>query len=373
MFIQGFHDVTGGLFAGLDEIPRGWPRVCFNRPGDRGRNPPRLGTAPAGARRPHAGIVGPNLSAPDPTRCLVHRHPIALQRERLLFEIPAGLGRPARRRTLPGHRTVPRWWVVGHGAGALRLPAVDRHPGERPPRLERSLAETVLLLYKSSENTRPSSAACEGYQHPDEWEGGAFITDGTRTVRGSSSPGPRGPAAESWYRWSTRPALTTPAWRTSSSASSTVCRLADGSPCPTADLHRVPGPQRLPRVVERTVRRAVPPLRSGGSRAGGGGDGWASWQPQPYATLDMDDRLFLNPSGVEAEMLGTGVQRRFRLGAVAFNRNRGRLCMLEHFADEAARWCTCGRCRRDRRPRMAGPEARSCGRVARRVRSPPGT
>jgi hypothetical protein len=34
-------------------------------------------------------------------------------------------------------------------------------------------------------------------------------------------------------------------------------------------------------------------------------------------------------------MLGTGVQRRYRIGAVAYDRGNGRLYVLELFADEA--------------------------------------
>ena len=61
----------------------------------------------------------------------------------------------------------------------------------------------------------------------------------------------------------------------------------------------------------------------------------ASWDPQPYATVDIDEHLFLNPAGVEQEMLGTGVQRRGRVGAVAYDGNHGLLYLLELFADEA--------------------------------------
>lgn len=58
-------------------------------------------------------------------------------------------------------------------------------------------------------------------------------------------------------------------------------------------------------------------------------------EPQPYAYLDIDEHLFLNPAGIEAEMLGTGVQRRYRLGDVAYDRDNGFLYVLELFADEA--------------------------------------
>ena len=60
-----------------------------------------------------------------------------------------------------------------------------------------------------------------------------------------------------------------------------------------------------------------------------------SWEPQPYAALDLDDRLFLNPAGVEIELLGAGAQRRYRIGDVAYDRASDLLYVLELFADEA--------------------------------------
>ena len=60
-----------------------------------------------------------------------------------------------------------------------------------------------------------------------------------------------------------------------------------------------------------------------------------SWEPQPYATLELDDMLFLNPAGIEIEMLGAGVQRRYRIGDVAYDRANDLLYVLELFADQA--------------------------------------
>ena len=57
-------------------------------------------------------------------------------------------------------------------------------------------------------------------------------------------------------------------------------------------------------------------------------------EPQPYATLDIDEHLFLNAT-IEAENLGTGDQRRFRIGEMAYNREGGLLYFFEFFADEA--------------------------------------
>jgi hypothetical protein len=61
----------------------------------------------------------------------------------------------------------------------------------------------------------------------------------------------------------------------------------------------------------------------------------SSEDPQPYASLDLDDRLFLNPSHVDEDENGAGAQRRHRLGDTTFDRESGLLYLLELFADEA--------------------------------------
>jgi hypothetical protein len=60
-----------------------------------------------------------------------------------------------------------------------------------------------------------------------------------------------------------------------------------------------------------------------------------SWAPQPYATLDIDDRLLLNPTGVEEDLLGTGDQRRYRIVSVAYDSSNDPIYVLELFADGA--------------------------------------
>jgi hypothetical protein len=60
-----------------------------------------------------------------------------------------------------------------------------------------------------------------------------------------------------------------------------------------------------------------------------------SWTPQPYASIDIEEVLFDNPSGVDLDMLGSGVQRRYRIGEAAFDRENGLLYVLELYADGA--------------------------------------
>jgi len=51
-----------------------------------------------------------------------------------------------------------------------------------------------------------------------------------------------------------------------------------------------------------------------------------TWEPQPYATLVLDDYLF-NPE------INPGEYKRDLVGAVAFDREHGRLYVIERLAD----------------------------------------
>jgi hypothetical protein len=112
----------------------------------------------------------------------------------------------------------------------------------------------------------------------------------------------------------------------------TICWQTDGSPCPQEDLVGCLGhtgyrgwwssrfdAQFLlydPTDLAQVATGVIPP-----------------WQPQPYASLDLDEFLFHNPARVEEALLGTGDQRRFRIGAVAYDRENALLYVLELFAD----------------------------------------
>ncbi|MGD9101579.1 MAG: hypothetical protein PVF45_13940, partial [Anaerolineae bacterium] len=195
------------------------------------------------------------------------------------------------------------------------------------------LEETVLLLYESSENTPDIERCLDGYQHPDEWEGGAWIT----TNSGKSAllfAGTKSTGAKYWYGFVNPAGPDLPCVHQESVGGFTVCRLADGTPCPPEDLTECEGHNGCrgwwsARFDAQFI--FYDPAELAQAAAGE----IASWEPQPYASLDIDDYLFFNPSGVESDMLGTGVQRRYRIGAVAYDRNNNLLYVLELFADQA--------------------------------------
>ncbi len=58
-----------------------------------------------------------------------------------------------------------------------------------------------------------------------------------------------------------------------------------------------------------------------------------AWEPQPYTLLDIDEHLYLDPPVWDEVTLGWGDQRRYRIGAVAYDRQNGLLYVLELYAD----------------------------------------
>lgn len=188
------------------------------------------------------------------------------------------------------------------------------------------------MQYASSLHTDTITHALDGYQHPDEWEGAAWLT----TSSGKSAvlfAGTRGTGEQYWYGF-LNPAGTDPCVHAESVGEFPVCYMADGTRCPEEDLIECTNhtsergwwsgrfdaqfilydPADLARVAAGTVD---------------------SWKPQPYASLDLDEHLFFNPAGIEEGLLGTGHQRRYRIGDVAYDRTHGLLYVLERFADEA--------------------------------------
>jgi hypothetical protein len=195
------------------------------------------------------------------------------------------------------------------------------------------LQETVLLLYESSTNTSAVERCLDGYQHPDEWEGGAWIT--TPSVKAAVLfAGTKATGAKYWYGYQNPVDPGAPCVDEEFVEEFTVCRLASGDPCPQEDLvgcedHADYRGWWSSRFDAQFILYDPADLAQVATGA------LASWEPQPYASLDVDELLFHNPAGVEEAMLGTGHQRRFRIGAVAYDRRNALLYVLELFADAA--------------------------------------
>ena len=197
------------------------------------------------------------------------------------------------------------------------------------------LSEAVLLLYEDTQDNGDVVHANKlvGHQHPDEWEGGAWIT----TPSGNAAVlfvGNKGTGAKYWYGYRNPDGPEYPCVNAQAASEFTACRLADGSPCPAADMVECDGHTSAKGwwCAEFTPRFI---LYNPDDLAQVAAGTMESWEPQPYAHLDVGEHIFDNPAGVDLGMLGEGVQRRYLFGAAAYDRANGRLYVLELFADNS--------------------------------------
>lgn len=200
-----------------------------------------------------------------------------------------------------------------------------------PPANGTRLSEITLLQYSNSQEDNNITQAINNYQHADQWEGGAWITTST----GKSAvifAGTKGTGGKYWYGWRNPAGTDIPCIETAMVDEFLICRMADKSSCPGGDFSGCTGhddnrgwwssrfdaqivfydPENFAAVVNETMQ---------------------PYEPQPYATIDLDDHLYLQ-EGIEEGMIGAGDQRINRIGSIAFDRAGGRLFILEPFADD---------------------------------------
>jgi hypothetical protein len=176
----------------------------------------------------------------------------------------------------------------GQGAQGPSLFAIGPWNDGNPPAPGSTLSATPLLLYGNV--LQEDLPAMEGYHHSDEWSGGAWLTAGNKAAVlfvGTKGQG------DNWYG------------------------CADGTDEP-------PWPEDCNRgwwssqFVGQFLFYDTNDL---GAVAQGEVE---PWEPQPYATLNVDQHLY----HVESE------QQWYHLGAAAFDRERGLLYVFEPLADE---------------------------------------
>ncbi len=330
MFLQGFHNVADGFFAGLDEIPRVGMQYL-----DTPATGPKIHLAWGQHLQddsPSHAWFSPNLSTPSVQGTWFIGNQSLYSVNGYLFEIPtAWADQYAQGRYLgTGRYKDGGWSGMGPALFAYR-PWTNDSGTPAPPGAH--LDETVLLLYEKSTQTENIERCLNGYQHPDEWEGGAWIT----TNSGKTAvlfAGTKGTGAKYWYGFINPAGPDYPCVEEEMVGQFPVCRLASGAACPPADLIE---------CADHTSNRGWWSTRFDAqfilydpadlARVAAGQA--QSWEPQPYAVIDLDTHLFLNPADIEPDMLGTGVQRRYRIGDVTFDRSHGLLYVLELFADQA--------------------------------------
>jgi hypothetical protein len=330
-FIQGFHDVAAGFFAGMDEIPR-IGMLYLDTPA----TGPKIHMAWGQHLQPDPpapthGWLSPDLSTLQFQGEWFIGDQSFFSVNDYMLEIPAAWADTyAQGRVVGTGRFKDGGWSgMGPALFAYR-PWIDESGTPAPSGTH--LEETVLLLYESSQNTEKIERCLAGYQHPDEWDGGAWITSGD----GRSAllfAGAKSNGVKYWYGY-VNPAGPEYPCVDQDVTDFVTCRLADGSPCPAEDFVECVGHNDYrgwwsthfdtqfilydPADLARVASGEIEP-----------------WEPQPYAAVDIDEHLLFNPAGVELDLLGAGEQRRYRIGDVTYDRDSGLLYMLELFADGA--------------------------------------
>jgi hypothetical protein len=206
-----------------------------------------------------------------------------------------------------------------------------------PPAAGTRLEEVTLLLYENAYNTEDIVRAMNGYQHPDDWGGGAWLTTpsgkGAVLFAGTKSNGDK-----YWYGYIT-PDGPQYACVDANVTDFPTCRNSDGTVCPQEDFSGCCSAEAGTCVSNRgwwTTRfDAQFILYDPADLARVAAGRMESWEPQPYATIDIDEHLYLDPPEWDLVELGWGDQRRTRIGDVSYDRQNNLLYVLELFADGA--------------------------------------
>ena len=173
--------------------------------------------------------------------------------------------------------------------------AVDREV-DVPAAPQTRLEEITLLAYAKSDETEDIERCLDGYQHADEWGGGAWLT--TADSSAVMFAGTKATGARYWYGYVNPAGPEFPCVEEELIGSYALCRLADGTPVPDEESLTCESPISLrgwwsarfdarfifydPADLARVATGEMEP-----------------WEPQPYAYLDIDEELFLSP-GIEA-------------------------------------------------------------------------
>jgi hypothetical protein len=330
-FIQGFHDVAGGYFTEMEEIVRLGMQYLQGPPGN-----PKIHLAwgqhfePDPPSATHAWF-SPDLSNPNLQGAWFIGQQSFYAVNDYLFEIPADWADAFTegRYLATGRFRDGGWSGMGPALFAYRPWLPD---GSSPP-TGMHLPETMLLRYESSMQNENIERCLDGYQHPDEWAGGAWLETADEKsavlLAGTKSSG-----GKYWYGYTNPAGPEHPCVDRDFVGQFPVCRLADGSDCPPEDLLECDGhddfrgwwssrfdAQFILYDPNDLARVAIGKLEP--------------WQPQPYAVIDIDEHLYFSPPDWDQAALGRADQRRYRIGDVAYDRENGYLYVLELYAQGA--------------------------------------
>jgi len=331
-FLQGFANVAKGAFSTMDEIPKTGMAYL-----DTPETGPLIHLAWGAHLQPpdtasHAWF-SPDLSNPDMQGFWFIGNQDLYSVNGYLFEIPAEWAQAH-----VGGRVLATGRMRDGGQGGMGPELFAYRPWQEdgsPATNNTHLEEITLLLYESSYNTEEITRCLDGYQFADEWEGGAWLStqDGRSAVifAGTKATGDR-----TWYGY-VHPDGADKVCVDTNITDFPTCRTADGGICPVSETRGCCDEESGACISMRgwwsSRFDAQIILYNPADLALVAEGKLETWEPQPYAVVDIDEYLYLSPPEWEQLMLGSGDQRRYRIGDVAFDRANGLLYVLELYAD----------------------------------------
>ncbi|MFZ5821116.1 MAG: hypothetical protein ACOYYJ_14575 [Chloroflexota bacterium] len=333
-FVQDFANLFERRFVEFQEIPKVGMQY-LNRPETGPKIHVAWGEHLQRDEFPSHGWFSPTLSAPDFQGEWFIGNVNMYSVNAYMFEIPAAWAD-----AYTGGRYLATGRMRDGGQGgfgptifAYRPWNADGSPAPSGTRLE----QVTLLLYENAYNSEDIVRAMNGYQHPDMWEGGAWLTtpSGKQAVlfAGTKSNGEK-----YWYGYVNADGPQY-ACVDAEVADFVTCRMADGTACPQQDFSgccdEPSGGCATNRGWWSTRFDAQFILYDPNQLAQVAAGQLEAWQPQPYAVIDIDEHLYLNPPEWELIELGWGDQRRARIGDVSYDRANGLLYVLELYGDGA--------------------------------------
>jgi len=329
--LQSFHDIRGGLFDSFNEIPRVGLEYL---PAQSGQSSAKLYLAWGQHFQDDISVNIPshawcelNLSSPHTQGAWWIGYESLYSVNGYLFSIPKA-------------------WADTHAGGMMLATGRFRDGGwsgmgptlyacapwleGNPPAPGSHLTIRTLLRYSHTRGDDTTNFRLNNYQHSDEWEGGAWLStsDGRTAVVFVGNKG----SGYYWYGFFSPHGDGMPC--VEQDLTMPGCYNSDGTECPPELTGYCEGNVPESRGWWSSRFDAQMLFYSPQDFAAVAAGTMQPYEPQPYATLDIDEHLFLNAT-VEPYMLGSGDQRRYRIGSMGYDRDRGYLYVLELFADES--------------------------------------
>jgi len=283
--LQGFHNIRGSLFGAM-EMPR--VGLAYLPPqGEQTSDRLYFAWAPhldEGATNPSHGWCELDISAPQTAGAWRIGEYWNYVTGDYIFEIPRAW---ADAYVSGRYLATGRFRDGGQGAQGPAIFAIAPWNHGNPPASGSTLAATPLLLYEDVYESSPMSLV--DYHHSDEWTGATWLTAGDRSAM--IFVGTKG-LGNCWYG------------------------CADGTDEP-------PWPDDCDRGWWSTSLIGQMLFYDPADLAAVARGEMATYGPQPYATLNVDDVLY----HIASE------QQKYHLGAAAFDRERGLLYVFEPFGD----------------------------------------